>query len=533
MDLRSRTVDGPSQAPANGQDVEGSESGDSREGAENRRREDETMPFELLNNEPQLRGSPRTSRQPSPTRTRERISSPPFVWRPPRVHFESPRDFEPAFRDYVRENMPPQVGQPDERANQRHNDDQDCRSRQNLPGSVEDYPGRRDEPPRMGINRPRPRETFDCERNRFGQGDFDYERLLPRDRPRYRQQAEQQRPGRWYEPQRPEIRFFDQMLSNEPRPFFPSFSGKHDEWDSFWLKFELLAKRYNWSDEKQREQLLLCLKDEAMNFAASLGPEIRGNLPVFVQALRDRFTHSTPAETVRASLNNIKKSSKETIQEYASRVRTLMTKGYPDIGCTETFTQMTIHHLLQGLPDQTIAYEVLIRKPSSLTDAIDMITWHECCKESTRKKAGLRQIGSFVNEPMSYQTFDSDNVDMEIRRINGKKFVTEERLIQFGRDLKMSIEKLFQTEKSTPETKKESNNKQEEEEVMPKRPERRKIICYNCHEEGHISIRCPLKNRNNTSATERDKQPQKGTTELKQAENFNGLSLLAKSQSQF
>ena len=88
-----------------------------------------------------------------------------------------------------------------------------------------------------------------------------------------------------------------------------------------------------------------------MNFVASLGPEIGGNLDLFVQALRDRFTHTTPAETVRASLNNIRKSSKETIQEYAARVRTLMAKGYPDIGCTETFTQMTIHHFLQGLPN--------------------------------------------------------------------------------------------------------------------------------------------------------------------------------------
>lgn len=139
-----------------------------------------------------------------------------------------------------------------------------------------------------------------------------------------------------------------------------------------------MARRYSWSEDKQREQLLFGLKEEALNFAATLGPEIRDDLLTFTMALRDRFSHRTPAETVRASLNNIKKSSKESIQEYASRVRAMMTKAYPDIGMSETFNQLTIHHLLQGLPDQSIAYEVLIRKPRTLSEVVDMITWHEC-----------------------------------------------------------------------------------------------------------------------------------------------------------
>ena len=68
---------------------------------------------------------------------------------------------------------------------------------------------------------------------------------------------------------------------------------------------------------------------------------------MFSMALRDRFSHRSPTETVRASLNNIRKSSKESIQEYASRVRAMLTKAYPDIGMSDTFNQLTIHHLLQ------------------------------------------------------------------------------------------------------------------------------------------------------------------------------------------
>ena len=64
----------------------------------------------------------------------------------------------------------------------------------------------------------------------------------------------------------------------------------------------------------------------------------------------------------------------------------MMTKTYPDIEMSETLNQLTIHHLLQGLPDQSIAYEVLIRKTRTLSEVVDMTTWHECCKETTRKK---------------------------------------------------------------------------------------------------------------------------------------------------
>ena len=111
---------------------------------------------------------------------------------------------------------------------------------------------------------------------------------------------------------------------------------------------------------------------------------------LFSEALQERFSHSTtPAETVRANLNNLSKNAKKTMQEYASRVRTMMASVYPDIGTTETFTQMTIHHLLQGLNDQSIAYEVLIKRPQTLTEAVNMVTWHECCKEETYRKTRL------------------------------------------------------------------------------------------------------------------------------------------------
>ena len=192
-----------------------------------------------------------------------------------------------------------------------------------------------------------------------------------------------------------------------------------------------------------------------------------------------------------------------------------MAKAYPEIGSTDTFTQMTIHHLLQVLPDQTIAYEVLIKKPRSLTDAVDMITWHECCKETTRKKSGLRQLSSYAKEQLTCLPDINDTNESEVRRINGKKFVTEERLIQFGRDLKATIEKLFRNGKVSMD---DLDSKDiSEEELMPKRQEEN-IICYFCLQEGHIAPRCPLRHKNRKPATQKDSPKEK------QSENVTGPS---------
>ena len=140
-------------------------------------------------------------------------------------------------------------------------------------------------------------------------------------------------------------------------------------------------------------------------------------------SFKNRFSHRTPGETVRASLNNIKKSSNESIHEYESRVREMMTKAYPDIGMSETFNQLMIYHLLQGLSDQSNAYEVLIRKPRTLSQAVDMITWHECCKATTSRQCGIQQLR---RPDISSETTISreDFHTLGVRRINGKRSVT-------------------------------------------------------------------------------------------------------------
>ena len=71
---------------------------------------------------------------------------------------------------------------------------------------------------------------------------------------------------------------------------------------------------------------------------------------------------------------------------------------------------------------------------------MEMIRWHECCKSNAkRKNAVVRQV---VDEFEYDDESESDGEcqdSMNLRRVNGKRFVTEERLNQFGRELRDSI----------------------------------------------------------------------------------------------
>ena len=81
-----------------------------------------------------------------------------------------------------------------------------------------------------------------------------------------------------------------------------------------------------------------------------------------------------------------------------------------------------------GLPDHSLVYDVMTKKPRTVEAALDLIQWHESCRGIQRKRAGVRQVSSEMD-------------GASISRVNGKAYVTEERLHQFGRDLLTGIVK--------------------------------------------------------------------------------------------
>jgi hypothetical protein len=70
-----------------------------------------------------------------------------------------------------------------------------------------------------------------------------------------------------------------------------------------------------------------------------------------------------------------------------------------------------------------------------MTEAIHQVVLYETYKRGTRERHNIRQLTT--DEPPFVTGNDTE--DVEIRKVGGKRFVTEERLVQFQRDIQDSI----------------------------------------------------------------------------------------------
>ncbi|VDI55877.1 Hypothetical predicted protein [Mytilus galloprovincialis] len=181
----------------------------------------------------------------------------------------------------------------------------------------------------------------------------------------------------------------------------PFFNGKGD-WKTFMVQFQIIAERNNWSPRQQTEEILLVLKDEALTFATELAPEVRTSFMLFNSEMERRFGNNNFPETYRRELQTIKKQYKESIHEYAARIEGMVRKAYPGMD-KQLFNNISIEYMLSGLPDQSLAYDVLTKRPKN---------------HGRNDKPG--DLASNI-------------------KAGPQRFVTEERLNQFGRDMKESM----------------------------------------------------------------------------------------------
>ena len=267
-----------------------------------------------------------------------------------------------------------------------------------------------------------------------------------------------------------EMSYYNMQSMDEPKPRLPSFNGKSTTWESFWIQFQMLANRYRWRTYRQTEELFLCLQDDALEYATNLIPEIRCDIYKLQDAMKQRFGDHTLPETYRLQLKSMQQKSDESVQEFSSRIGTIMNKAYPGLRDEQLKAELAIEHLLNGLNDQNVAYEVAIKRPKTIQSAVDTIAWHECCKIAMRKNPTVR----LVSHGDEHDDSENRQVDeIAVQRVNAYKNGTNEKLGQVLQSLQEVLKVLGQMNTN------DGNYN-------------RKVVCYGCHEEGHIRKNCPL-----------------------------------------
>jgi hypothetical protein len=94
---------------------------------------------------------------------------------------------------------------------------------------------------------------------------------------------------------------------------------------------------------------------------------------------------------------------------------------------TQLYSSLSIEHMLNGIPDQSMAYNVMTKRPQTLQEAVSLLSWHSSCKDGVKSKQYVSHVA--VEEVIT----------PEIKRVSNQRYFTEDRLAQFGHELTETI----------------------------------------------------------------------------------------------
>lgn len=89
-----------------------------------------------------------------------------------------------------------------------------------------------------------------------------------------------------------------------------------------------------------------------------------------------RFGDHTLPETHRRELQQIRKAAGESFQEYSTRIEAKMSKACHGMQNTEIYKSLSIEQMLNGIHDQSTAYDVLTERQHTLQEAVNLLSWH-------------------------------------------------------------------------------------------------------------------------------------------------------------
>lgn len=125
-----------------------------------------------------------------------------------------------------------------------------------------------------------------------------------------------------------------------PKTKLAMFEGKED-WGSFIIPFECLARKYYWNSEKL-DRLHECLRRHSIRFVCSLPQYVREDYDQLV-----KFGQKEPPTTVRRKLGEFRQGT-ETSAEFAEEVNCLVSLSYPGVSMVLQ-DQLATDAFLKGL----------------------------------------------------------------------------------------------------------------------------------------------------------------------------------------
>ena len=306
-------------------------------------------------------------------------------------------------------------------------------------------------------------------------------------------------------------------------PKLVPFSGEStgSTWLSFIFQFEPYADRYNWSSHKKAQRLLDCLTGKALDFIRKL--HLENGFKTIKKNLKKRFGATEEPITVRRSLQFVKQTENEKLEEFAQRVLFLVMDGLPGAK-QKTVEQIAIEHFLRGCSDKAAAAAAMDKDPQSLNKAVKYVKSHinnnkvifgksshsarqvtYCCKQSDpQDDLEEYEICQIRKQPAITDKLKNRAVSVQTQ-LNTKSISPE---IKEKSTLELLLSKIESMDKKLAEL---SRNKStvsfKRSQTPPPVSNPNEAICFLCHQKGHFSKNCHKKNVSIASQTNSEDVP--------------------------
>lgn len=200
-------------------------------------------------------------------------------------------------------------------------------------------------------------------------------------------------------------------------PRWPQFDGTTDI-DLYLDSFQERASLSDITEIQLVQMLRQCLTGKALEFKRSLGPAIaHWSYDQWVDRLRARFSKTPTFQTAHAKLTAIRQDSKESIEEFADRVRYSSTLVYGDLGDNA----LAVNHFIQGLRekellesllnggDQQLEYDLdyLVKRLREATDRHKLLQYVQKSVRFTEPDRSVKRVTSSP-EPQDERYRDRD-----------------------------------------------------------------------------------------------------------------------------
>ncbi|KRH93398.1 pol polyprotein [Pseudoloma neurophilia] len=185
---------------------------------------------------------------------------------------------------------------------------------------------------------------------------------------------------------------------------FPTFSGKHDEDVTTWLRdTKLIAKTLNMSEETHRQMIIISLRDKALSWASNfLETQINSSLTDLLINIEKRFSNQiTIEQTLQSVLNTQQCKTRSTF--------------------TQLLAQSTKLHTKKILNSQSLMKLIVARSPSDIKSFLWQSTTEETTWENFIKIAEEAASISFTEQNDSTPTEFTLNTNTQNFSVNKRE----------------------------------------------------------------------------------------------------------------